>query len=756
LPKAVATADTLAPVQASARHRSAGAALVAPQAASRATLVNRLRAARSQSVATIVAPAGYGKTTLLAQWAARDDRRFVWAPVDRRDTGAAALLRRVADALLGEPTNGTRAAADAGSTALARVATCWRHSPDPVVLVLDDAHLLKPAAASLVTSLIGLAPPESMVVLAGRARPALPGCPLPRLRARGQLLELGARELALTRREAQAALHGFGASLPADELSALLDETEGWAAGIAVAAGRLRESGAAWPSGGLSQNAELGDWIRSECLDALPPTQRAFLARTSVLDRISGPLCDAVLEQTGSQGVLESLEEASLFLAPLDRRQEWFRYHPLFREHLKNDLRAREPELLPILHRRAADWFERHGDEESALEHAHAAGDIRRFSRIFESVAFAIRNSGRDSTVERWLARVEEAAMLEENPEVAVVAARLHALRGRRAEVEVLVVGAVHSLARLPQREDEDLLRAKLDLVQAAMCAGGPGPMLAGVESALEVISADDSWRPFALLLQGVAYALLGEVERGDAILGRAAHAAERLRSVETRVLALTERALIAESREEHDNAETLLRRARDSGAGRLDGYGTYALTLAASARLLLRHGRWTDARAALEAARRLLPSLGASLPWLAVQARLELAAAYVMLRDAAAAQALTAQIDQLVEQSCDPALLRLPRETIGRAIAEIPPTEVGRTAALTAAELRLLPLLATHLSFREIGTTLFLSRHTVKTQAISLYRKLGVSSRSGAVEHAELLGLVDPAEFPASLMPSG
>jgi LuxR family maltose regulon positive regulatory protein len=694
----------------SSRHRSGRNAsadrdtpAVLRAAASRTALVNRLRTARSQPVATVVAPAGYGKTTLLAQWAARDERAFAWASLAGCETDPVALLTELTSSL--------------GA------------APEPLVVVIDDAHLLPRDAAQTVTALIALARRGSMVMLAGRAQPRLPGLSFPRLRARGQLLELGVNDLVLTQREARALLHGLGLSLPEAELSALIDETEGWAAGIAA--------------GGAVE-----DYLRTECLDALAPELRAFLERTSVLERMCGPLCDAVLRRPDSQTQLESLEERSLFVVPLDRCREWFRYHRLFREQLRRDLAAREPELVPALHRRAADWYESHGDAESAMEHAYAAEDFGRFMRTFERIALPARESGRDATVEGWLARVDEAATVETTPGAAVLAARLHAERGSLDDARRFVVAAAAS--------EDDSVGAKIGVVHAAICAGGASAMLADVESALEELAGDDPWRPFALLLQGTAYVLLDEAERGDAILSRAVHAAERFRASETRVLALTERSLIAEARGEYDRVDAFLREAREGADGRLERYGTYALTLAASGRALLRQGRWASARAALDSARRLLPGLTGALPWLAAQARLELATAYVMLRDSPAARSVLAQVDELLGRRPNLDPLRRQRDLLEEEVAAIPPGEVGRTGGLTAAEFRLLPLLATHLSFREIGAALYLSRHTVKTQAISVYRKLGASSRSKAVERAERLGLVTPSAFPPHVMPSG
>jgi LuxR family maltose regulon positive regulatory protein len=252
------------------------------------------------------------------------------------------------------------------------------------------------------------------------------------------------------------------------------------------------------------------------------------------------------------------------------------------------------------------------------------------------------------------------------------------------------------------------------------MCAHGIEEMLADAERALDELPRDDRWYPYGLLLQGTAAGLAGEIDRAGAILSHAARAAERTGATETRVLALAERALLADER------GSLAAAREAAAAGGLEAYPSFGLTLALTAQEHLRGGRWHEAQSALTHARAVLPALTAALPWLAVQTRLELAAAHVML-------AVRPRLGRL----------RTQRRQLTAEIGSIPAKPEGSTARLTGAELRLLPLLGTHLSFREIGGRLFLSRHTVKTQAISAYRKLGASSRREAVLCAVDLGLI-------------
>jgi LuxR family transcriptional regulator, maltose regulon positive regulatory protein len=675
----------------------------APLSPFRTALVNRLRAARSYTVVTVVAPLGYGKTTLLSQWAARDDRAFL-----RLDDGG--LDAR------------------------------WAAAAEPALLVVDDADLLDDKGAARVARLISQTPPGSAVVLAGRSLAGLPNLSLARLRAAGRLLELGPRDLAMSRREANALLKAHGTHASERELSDLLDRTEGWAAGIAHAAASRELHGPAT----LDGNGITRAFFREECLAGLTPALRTFLRRTSVLDRMSAALCDAVMKRSGSARELETLDRLGLFLVPLDHRGEWYRLHHLLRRELASDLAESEPELVPLLHGRASAWFEAHQDAAGALDHARRAGEPDSFRRVFGTRALDAHDSGRDPEVEDWLAYMDNDGDLARSPLAAVLAARLHAHQGRLEPALRSLAAAEKGARRRQPVTVTRPARARIHLVRAALCAGGADQMLSDAKSGVAGLGREDPWYAYGLLLQGIAQALIGEPGQADAILGRAAHAAERTAATETRILALSERALLAEARGAPADATAQLARALDvARRGGLERYGTVALAIAQRGQAELRNGRWRESRATLAQARALTATLTGSLPWLAVQVRLELAHAHVMLRDADAARALLSEIDSLCS-ACPGLGLRAQRDRLARAIGSIPVAGTGQTARLTGAELRLLPLLGTHLSFREIGARLYLSRHTVKTQAISAYRKLGASSRKEAVMCATSLGLIE------------
>jgi LuxR family transcriptional regulator, maltose regulon positive regulatory protein len=728
-----------------------------PQAAgsvSRTALVNRLRAAGAFPLVLVVAPAGYGKTTLLSQWAHRDARPFAWVSVDEHDSEPIFFLRNVAAALDRlEPIAAAALeplAADTGSVwskTVPRLADAVASRRSPFVLVLDGADRLTRESISALTALIERVPAGSMVALSGRVTPKLP---VAALRAREPLLEIGPYELALSRREAEILLRSARLELEDAEITELLERTEGWAAGLKLAALAALD-----PNAG--ENAErpdvlevtgddryFADYFRSEYLSALSAERLTFLRRTSVLETLSGGLCDAVLERTGSARELAALETENLFVVALDRTRDWYRYHHLFRELLRRELDDCEPELVPALNQRAADWFEGQGDAETTLGYAHAAGNEDSAARILTALAMPVAASGRLRAVESWLDRFDDEARLRRYPAVAVEGSRIHAFSGRTEQAEDWLAAAERGL---PKNGKRATTRACIDVLRGAMCSDGPDGMLASTESALRRLSPDHPWHPWALVVNGTAHLLLGDDDRADAVLASAAEASDRAGSTESRALAIHERAFTASSGHNEDAAETLALEARRLiEDGDLDGYTTSALDLAATARALLRHGRWDEARRQLTIAQRLAPSLTYAVPWLSVQVRLELVQAYVTLRDRNAATELLAEAQEILQLR--PALGVLSQQVadVETEIGAMPQAATAGNSGLTRAELRLLPLLATHFSFREIGEQLFVSRNTIKTQAISVYRKLGVSSRSEAITRARDLGLVEEA----------
>jgi LuxR family maltose regulon positive regulatory protein len=721
---------------------------------SRTALVNRLRAKSDVPIVAVSAPAGYGKTTLLAQWAERDPRPFAWISVDERDRDVIVLLRHVAAALNAitplDPELLEALAAPRPSTwtsVLPRLAAAVA-AAHPLVIVLDDVHLLRSVESlEALSSLADHIDGGSTLVLGGRATPNLP---IAALRVAGKLFELGLQDLALTPTEAQRLLRSTGLQLTFEEVGKLVRECEGWPAALYLAGLALQaeEPGARTsktPIQLAGREASLASYLRREYLARVRPDVLQFLRRTSILEQMCGSLCDAVLGQQGSARKLELIERSNLFLVPLDRKRVWYRYHRLFRDVLRRELASQEPRLLASLHGRAADWYEAHGDPESALEHAHARGDTRRAARILTTIALPTYHNGRAKTVERWLARFDDPAVLARYPSVALQGSWIYALRGRCAEAERWLEIAETSLGRGPVSRATAGQRSLLRLIRAALCRDGVYQMIADAESALAELRRKDPLHASALMILGAGYMLLGQNDRADAILAEAEQEADRAGETDTRVVAMGERSLIAAAQNDLPAAEKLAEDAEHLvHEGSLDDYETTAIALAASARASLRQGNWDAARAGLEKLRALMPSVrGGLFPWFALQTQLEFARAHLALRHTATVRALLADVRELLRERPYVGVLFDEAAALERELEEVP-AAARDNSGLTPAELRLLPLLATHLSFREIGEQLYVSRNTIKTQAISVYRKLGVTSRSEAIACAERLGLVD------------
>src|SRR5215471_12601696 len=352
----------------------------------RPRLLTDLARGINRGLTVVCTPAGFGKTTLLGDWARRSRRPVAWLSLDGGDNDPARFWRYVAAALEGvRPGAGAPVEALLGCPRrppLEAVATAVINQlavvPDAgaVVLVLDDYHLIEaPTVHDSVAFLVERLPPGLRLVLASRTGPPLP---LARLRARGQLAELGEADLRFTPSETAAFVReATGLDLPAASVAALQDRTEGWAAGVQLAALALR--GHADPAGFIATFAGshryVLDYLTEEVLASQPRQVLRFLLETSVLDRLCGPLCDAVTGRAGSQALLEELDRANLFVVPLDEVRQWWRYHHLFADLLRARLERERPAALPGLHHAAAAWHEKHGFADDAVWHAIAGGE---------------------------------------------------------------------------------------------------------------------------------------------------------------------------------------------------------------------------------------------------------------------------------------------------------------------------------------------------------------------------------------------
>ena len=419
----------------------------------RPRLVEALRAGLTRPLILVCAPAGFGKTAVLADWARQGRWPVAWLSLDAGDNDPARFWRHIAAALdrirpgLAQRVSpllstATSASFEPAVTALVNE-LADQPGEDDVLLVLDDYHLVssEPVHAS-VAFLLAHLPAGLHLVLASRADPPLP---LARLRGRGQLAELRATELRFTAEEAAALLHeAVGHGLPDSVASALAARTEGWAAGLRLAGLSLRgqADAAGFVAAFSGSNRYVLDYLTDEVLAGQTDQLRGFLLETSLLERLSGELCDAVTESAGSQALLEQIERAGLFLVPLDEVRGWWRYHHLFADLLRVRLLAERPGQVVRLHRNAAAWCEAHGLPDDAVRHAVAAGERVWAARLIEQhfdAVYSLRGEG--ATLQRWLAALP-AELVQARPRLLVAQAWMALASGEAGSAEDLLDAA--------------------------------------------------------------------------------------------------------------------------------------------------------------------------------------------------------------------------------------------------------------------------------------------------------------------------
>src|SRR5580704_6856019 len=429
----------------------------------RPRLAGQFEAGLGQGTVLVCAPAGYGKTVLVAGWARAGQRPVAWLSLDPGDNDPARFWRHAVAALdQVRPGIGARVGPLAGPPApasfeglLTALINDLDTGPaaDEAVLVLDDYHVIaaRPVHDS-VQFLLEHLPPGLRLVLTSRSDPPLG---LARLRARGQLAELRAADLRFTAAEAGELVREMagepGAALPDTAVAALAARTEGWAAGLQLAALSLRgqADAAAFVAAFTGSHRYVLDYLGEEVLECQPEQLQTFLLETAVLERLSGGLCDAVTGRAGSQALLEQVEQAGLFLLPLDEVRGWWRYHRLFADLLRARLQQ-EPGRAARLHRNAAAWHEEHGLADEAIRHAVAAGEMTWAARLIERYFDAVyRLRGEPATIQRWISALP-AGLLQSRPRLLLAQAQLAAAASRMEAVQRFADAAERAAAAAP------------------------------------------------------------------------------------------------------------------------------------------------------------------------------------------------------------------------------------------------------------------------------------------------------------------
>jgi LuxR family maltose regulon positive regulatory protein len=534
-----------------------------PRVVLRPRLIEHLNESLHRRLTLISAPAGFGKTTLVSEWVAGCERPAAWLSLDEGDNDPTRFLSYLVAALqtiapnIGEGVLGALRSPQPPPTEsiltvlLNEVTTV----EDEIVLVLDDYHVVD---ATLIDDALGFLiehlPPRMHLVIATREDPSLP---LARLRARGQLAELRAADLRFTPSEAAEFLEGvMGLSLSAEDIAALEDRTEGWIAGLQLAAlsMRGREDVAGLIRAFAGDNRYIVDYLVEEVLQQQPERIRSFLLKTSILDRLNGPLCDAVTDQQEGNARLETLERGNFFVVPLDDKRHWYRYHHLFAEVLSAHLMAEQPGQVSTLHRRASEWYEQHGSAADAIRHALAAEDFERAADLVELAWPAMRRSRQEATLHGWLETLPD-EVLHCRPVLSVGYASALMSSGKLESVEERLRDAERWLdttadmserSQAPSAElvvvDEEEFRRLPGAIAVfraglALARGDVPETVTYARRALDLVPEDDHlWRGAAAVLLGLASWTSGNLEAahrsyadGMAHLRRAGHISDAI-----------------------------------------------------------------------------------------------------------------------------------------------------------------------------------------------------------------------------------
>jgi LuxR family maltose regulon positive regulatory protein len=712
------------------------------QTVERKRLHDLLREGRTLPLTLVVAPAGWGKSTVVADWLAHDNVTAGWVSLDSGDNDPKRFWRYL---LLAADQAGSAAGAAAlrrldaaGSDVLRDVLPAFVNelasASDPLVLVLDDYHLVTSARVhTTVATLLDRSPPQLHLMLITRADPPLP---LSRLRVRGDLAELRAEDLRFSVGEAveffSTRLEGVGPRLSEHDVLRLLARTEGWAAGLQLTALRLRDR--ADPSDFIERltgaDWHIVNYLGEEVLASQPPEIREFLLVTSVLNRMCAPLCDALTGRADAAGLISEIYRANLFLVPLDDEHCWFRYHHLFGGLLRHELARAVPDQPAVLHQRAARWFADRGDVAEAIGHAIASGDDTLSGRLVAAHWRQPFNAGQLETVRMWLDALPAELV---GTDASLSAARVWVAldTGRLEEV-----GAALDAAEASVPPDTQLMVLRALAMYKAGDVGGASARLREISP-----STDDSFiATVHRLVQGISWMWLGDTDRARELLMEAARRAEDEGNRLAYIYAEGCRALLAVNRGDVALADSLVADAESAvGQTLSDSHFVAMFPALARARLGIERADWAGARhaagAAVELGRR-----GAG--------RVELAAALLTAAKASRIGpdpqdpgvnpgALLGEARGILRQCADPGPQVTTWLTGEQRAAAARTRQEGLIEPLTERELTILRLLPVPHTLRELASDLFVTPNTLKTHLRAIYRKLGVESREEAVIRA-------------------
>ncbi|ULP38130.1 AAA family ATPase [Mycolicibacterium rufum] len=705
----------------------------------RARLVEQLAARDDAHLVTVTAPAGYGKTTAVALWEGTDPRPFAWVRVDHLDEDPAHLLLHLATAVAAvRPVDSAvlgylRGPGRDPLTHLLPALSAALDAAGPLVLVVDDAHHLNADdAVAALHAVIDAAPAHTTVVVVGRHQLRLE---IVRRRLVEDVVEIDASVLRFCDEEAATLLVSVsGIDRRAPAVAAVVERCEGWPAGVMLAAMALRDGGSV--DSLVGRRGPLAEYLVEEVLDLTDPATATFLLDSSVLERFTAAQLDVVLARDDCAQMLDALADAgNPFLVVLDQHGVWFRYHRLFADVLRQRMRTRAPNRFRELAIRAAEMMERDGDIDGALQLALAAGDEPRAADLVGRDAVRLGFDGRAGVLARRVALLEP-RIFTEYPDAALARAWLGVTTGDAEAIHRSLMQARQADRGEPLADGTPSVDVAAALVGSLIGVGGIDEVL---HCADVVRAAGDSlvnpWWGAATVMKGAAESMRGQTPQARLLLESALPVTDDLPGFQAAALAHLALLDLAAG----DDAGAIER--SDAARTLVDKYDLgdvvpMVVVYAVSAVMAARTGDVSAAHESVKVTERLLDRLGrlAARTALLGHGLLAWTAAVVGDRELLATHLDAAERARRREPGAIALSARVDRV---RAMA------AGNAHPLTAAELRLLPLLATHLSLQQIADELVIGRETAKSQATSVYRKLGVSTRGAAVEEARRIGLL-------------
>ena len=694
----------------------------------------------SGKLVRVLAPSGYGKTTLVQRWVADERRAVRWVDLSRRHDDPVALFGALREALVGLadvrlPTAEHAVAANPYVRALEEGVS--RADPsEPFVLVLDDVHRVRHETGQwLIRAVVDRMPSGSTVVVIGRGHDDH-GI-VARLRITPGVVDLGVDDLAFEMSESCRLFDALGVDSRSPYVADLVTQLEGWPAGVRLAASVLRSD----PEAGVAvDHVSLVDYLSSEWLGQLPADEFGFLSEVACLDRFTAAMCDEVLDRTGSGPLIDRLHRDSVLVFELEQRNDEYRLHGLLRRWLSSELRRADPVRWATIHSRAATYRERNGDIEGAAEHLISSGNLDELEWLAMEHGGQFFTSGLDATVERWLA-VFPPERLRTSPGLC----GLQSIKALHAGDDALAVQWLRVLDETLRRwdgPDADPTILWSNVLHAALDEKPAAELLGVIAPASERL-VDGPWSGFAHWVEGALCFLVGDVDTARRRLETGATEGEIVGSPLVVSHCRATLAIIADCRGDRREAQLQDSRAQEAVTacgGEL--LAPAAVTMASSALQCARRGDHDAAARRLAVAHRSLAGFRSTAPWFNTVARLALARTALLLGDRETAATVVRELEHhlaVEPSSSEPnigargCLLALRSDLDGM---DVPATGV---AALTDAERRVLRLLPTNMSLEDIAAQLYVSRNTVKTHVASIYRKTGATKRVEAVELARM-----------------